>query len=122
MSVTLQDRDGAIFKMSVWSWGLLHHTFVLADLFDDDTSARLRAGQVVLSEQQVEALVAHLEEGLLPEIPPGQRLLHDFTLTRDPDDGTFHRDHLERNYSLDHSVLTDLIAFLKQAVPPITRR
>jgi hypothetical protein len=122
MSITLQERDGARFTMSVWSWGLLHQTFVLADLFDDDTTARLRVGQGVLAEQDVDALLAHLEEGLLPELRPGERMLHDFTVTREPDDGTFHRDDLERNYSLDHSVLTDLIAFLKQAAPPLTCR
>jgi hypothetical protein len=122
MSITLQDRDGGLFTMSVWNWGLLHHTFVLAELFDDDTSARLRVGQGVLAEQHVDALVAHLEEGLLPELRPGERLLHDFTVTREPDDGTFHRDDLARNYSLDHAVLTGLIGFLKQAVPPVTCR
>jgi hypothetical protein len=52
-------------------------------------------------------------------LAPGQRLLHDLSVTDEPDDGAFHRDRLEKNYSLHHDVLVAVIQFLRETGGPI---
>jgi hypothetical protein len=67
----------------------------------------------------VAEIAGFLKEVVLPLLKPGERLLHDFTVTSEPDDGTFHRDQPERNYSLHHEVLLAVIAFLEESEPPV---
>jgi hypothetical protein len=122
MSITLEDSAGNLLKVNAWNWGMLHHTVVLAFLYDDDTSARLRNGRAVLTGEKVVALLAHLEETLLPALQPGERLLYDLSVTGEPDDGTFYRDELEKNYSLHYEVLTAIIEYLRTAEPPVICR
>ena len=42
------------------------------------------------------------------------------TVTSEPDDGTFHRERLELNYSLRRDVLVGVVEFLKAATGQVT--
>jgi hypothetical protein len=49
----------------------------------------------------------------------GERLLADGTVTDVPDDGTFYRDDLTKNYSVRRETLVRIIDFLRSATGPV---
>jgi hypothetical protein len=125
MSIDLVDSQGRSLTVNAWNWGLLHFTIECARpaLFPDaDFRDRLRSGGAELSTDQVGLLCQYLDEVVLPRIGPGQRMLHDLSVTNEPDDGTFHRDQLEKYYSLHHDVLVSVIRFLRDAHAPVAVR
>jgi hypothetical protein len=46
-------------------------------------------------------------------------MMFDFSITSEPDDGAFFGDELEKNYSLRHDMLVNIINFLATAHAPI---
>jgi hypothetical protein len=88
-------------------------------LGDEQLLEQLRFGGVELSAAEIEVIVGYLREVVLPKIQPGQRMLSDFSVTSAPDDGTFHRDALEKNGSLHHDTLAAVIEFFDQARAPV---
>ncbi len=122
MSIILSDVQDRSLDVNAWNWGVLHFAVSCAKppLFaGSDVLARLRSGGAKLSADQVELLYHYLKEVVLPRIEPGHRMLHDLSVTDEPDDGTFYRDELERNYSLHHDVLVSVIDFLRDAQAPV---
>jgi hypothetical protein len=124
MSITLVDGPDRSLKVDAWNWGVLISTIEQARpaLFQDVELRRMRSGGAELPAGAVELLRRHLEASVLPRIGPGERMLHDLSVTDEPDDGTFHRDQLERNYSLQREVLVTVIDFLSSARGPVTLR
>jgi hypothetical protein len=89
-------------------------------VFDDpDFLKLLRRGSVTLSKEQVDKLFDYLLKAVFPRLKPGQRMLADFSVTDEPDDGTFHKDDLKKNYSLSCEVLLIILEFLHEGKPPI---
>jgi hypothetical protein len=121
LGITLEDSQGKSISVNAWNWGVLHFTVTCArpKFLKDDFLGNLRFGGVSLSEDQSATLLNFLEEVVLPRLKPGQRMFYDLSVTDEPDDGTLHRDNLEKNYSLHHSVLVSVIEFLRNAQPPI---
>ena len=122
MSVTLTDNERNSLRVNAWNWGVLHYTLVCSKppLFDDEELLTLlRSGGAELAEVDVELVAYYLRQVVLPMIKPGERMFYDLTVTDEPDDGTFYRDDLERNYSLHHDVLMAVIEFLEQAIAPV---
>lgn len=122
MSFTLQDAKDDDFRLNAWNWGVLHHLVVRAAILPDQVwePARYNAG-AELDTEQIGVLADFLEQSLLPRLQPGERMYHDGSVTDEPDDGTFYREEGEmwKNYSLHHSVLIGVIAFLRQAEAPV---
>jgi hypothetical protein len=124
MSIRLTDSKGQSLKVNAWNWGVLHYAVECAKLplFDDEgvLGPLLYGGtNLELDEGQVRKLHDFLSEVLLPKIPSGHRMTTDFSITSEPDDGTFNRDDLAKNYSLRHNVLVNIINFLATAHAPI---
>jgi len=122
MSVILTDSDEKSLQVNAWNWGVLHYALVCCKpkLFEDEQLLeQLRFGGVELGEGEINAMRDYLREVILPRIQPGERMFLDFTVTDKPDDGTFYRDELEKNYSLHHSVLVEVIEFLDHAKVPV---
>jgi len=122
MSITLTDRAGKSMTVNAWNWGVLDHTLICAKpklLDDTDLMEQLRSGGVELGKSEAKTIRDHLRTAVLPILEPGERLLADFTVTNEPDDGTLHRDELTKNYSLHYDVLVAVIEFLDRANPPI---
>ena len=123
MSIILEDALGKTIKVNAWNWGVLHFAVACAKppvFEDEDFLGRLRyGGGVTLSKEQADSLFEYLTEVVLPRLKPGQRMLTDFSVTDEPDDGTMHRDDLEKNYSLHHEVLVSVLHFLHEAQAPI---
>jgi hypothetical protein len=119
MSIRIQDNSGISIKVNAWNWGVIWYTLDLGRMFDERMLANLRHGGASLSETEKNQLLDHLENFLLPMMSPGQRLLMDLSTTDKTDDGTFYRECLENNYSLQYDILVDIITFLKHATAPI---
>lgn len=122
MSVILEDARGESLQVNAWNWGVLHFALEHAkpQLLEADTLTLMRSGGATLNERDILFVAAFLERVLLPRIGPGMRMMPDFSVTDAPDDGTFHRDDLAKNYSPHHDVLTSLIAFLAKAQAPLS--
>ncbi len=73
----------------------------------------------MLSQELVDRLCVYLVGAVLHKLRPGQRMLMDFSVTNEPDDGTFYRDDLEKNYSLHYNVLVSILDFLHEAEAPV---
>jgi len=114
----LWDEAGHDIHVNAWNWGALHWAVGRAEppVFEAQVWEPLRYNLgASLSELQVAELRQYLEGALLPRISAGCRMKIDLSVTDQPDDGTFHREKLEENYSLHHQVLVNVIAFLKEA-------
>ncbi len=102
---------------------MLHYAVTCAKppIFEVEVLCLLRYGGVHLErdEDQVRKLHDFLSEVIRPTIPLGQRMTFDFSITSEPDDSTFYRDDLGKNYSLHHDVLVNIINFLATAHAPI---
>jgi hypothetical protein len=125
MSITLTDSQGRSITVNAWNWGVLHYTVERSRpaLFPDEQFLEgLRYGWVELSSVQADLLRRYVQDAVLPLLKPGQRMLFDLSITDEPDDGTFYRDHLEKNYSLQYETLVSVIEFLRDGVPPIAVR
>jgi hypothetical protein len=122
MSVSLQDSQGKILEVNAWNWGMLHFVVTCSTipLFDNETLENLRYGGIELLDREIRVLHDFLEAVVLPRIESGHRMLSDLSVTNEPDDGTFHRDDLSKNYSLHHDVLVQVIDFLANAKTPIS--
>jgi hypothetical protein len=92
----------------------------LVELFSDEKLLfMLRHGGAELSHEQVVDLYTFLEDEVLPRLQPGQRMFFDLSITDEPDDGTFFRDDLDKNYSLQYEVLLSVIDFLRTTKAPV---
>ena len=122
MSVTLEDARGESLQINAWNWGVLHFAVACAKppLFDDEEFLELlRHGGATLTQNQAADMCKYLQQVVLPRMSAGQRMMFDFSVTSEPDDGTFYRDDLSKNYSLRYQVLKSVIAFLQNAQAPI---
>jgi hypothetical protein len=122
MSIRLTDGTGQSLKVNAWNWGMLHYAVTCAKppLFDnEDVVVGLRYGGVELGESQTRKLHDFLNEVIRPMIPNGERMMFDFSITSEPDDGTLYQDDLRKNYSLRHDVLMSVINFLATAQAPV---
>jgi hypothetical protein len=124
MGVIITDLDDPQheLRLSWWAWRPLLQVILASDVIkDDDDGVRLAAINVtdVLEADSHEAhLIAdYLEQNVLPNVKPGERVLHDGTITATPDDGVLHRDPTEsdQNYSVDYNTLVGFIRFCKQS-------
>ncbi len=123
MTLILKAADGRDCVVNGWNWGVLHRVVELAGVFPDEVWGPKRSnGGGELDGAQVATLAGFLEREVLRFLEPGERLLANGEITNVPDDGTFHRDEDElwRNYSLHHSVLVDVIRFLREADGPVS--
>lgn len=103
------DQD---LNVNVWRWGA---TMTLIQ-----QSNILEPGVEIFGERMVFAkedscinLANWLESHILPGLRHGSRIKLDGTVTSEPDDGTFHRDDLADNYSVDREWLLEFLLFLR---------
>jgi len=54
-----------------------------------------------------------LERNVLTVLTEGSRIKQTGAITSEPDDGTFHRDDLAENYSVDREWLLEFVKFLR---------
>jgi hypothetical protein len=121
MSVLLTNSQGQSLSVNAWNWDVLHFTVTCAKvpLFDKETIDALRFGGIDVTDRHVRILRDFLQQDVLPRLKPGQRMFTDLSVTDEPDDGTFYRDDLAKNYSLHYEVLVEVIEFLSNSKTPI---
>jgi hypothetical protein len=119
VSIVLVSANGDL-KVSAWTWGPIHDVVASAGILPADRWEMTRYNcSTELDEQQAATLADFLESSVLARLGAGERLLADGTVTDLPDDGTFHRDDLSRNYSVRREMLVRIIDFLRAAKGPV---
>ncbi len=121
MSFTLIDigKDGYEFRASVWSW---RTTLEIIRSLDIINSTKLRLmesnGNGVKIEQKEAHLIGKaLYDEILPKLEPNKRMFINFTITDEPDDGTFYRapEEMWKNDSVSYQWLKDFADFCLQS-------
>jgi hypothetical protein len=107
------DSDIEDLNVNSWPWGA---TMALIQ-----QSNILKAGVEIYGDRMVFArmdscarLADWFEGQVLSNLERGSRIMSDGTITTDPDDGTFHREAIADNYSVDREWLLDFVSFLRQ--------
>jgi hypothetical protein len=119
VSVRLVSASGDL-KVSAWTWGPIHHLVAAAGILPAGLWDMTRYNcSAELDQQQVATLADFLDSRILRRLSDGERLLADGTVTDVPDDGTFHRDDLAKNYSVHREMLVRIIDFLRAAKGPV---
>jgi hypothetical protein len=119
MSVVLVSANGEL-KVSAWTWGPIHDLVAAAGIMPADLWEMTRYNcSAELDRQQAVMLADFLEARILARLGHGERLLADGTATDVPDDGTFYRDDLSKNYSVRREMLVRIIDFLRAAKGPV---
>ena len=107
-------------KVSAWTWGPIHDLVAAAGILPAGLWNMTRYNcSAELDQQQAATLADFLESRVLVRLGDGERLLADGTVTDVPDDGTFHRDDLAKNYSVHREMLVRIIDFLRAANGPV---
>lgn len=100
--------------VNYWNW---HPTVELIErmgLVDKDRIALMHMPftGVRVTESEARAIGAKFRTEILPSIPETGRVLHDGSVTTEPDDGTMHYgDEAHKNYSATRSWLTKFADF-----------
>jgi hypothetical protein len=119
VSVRLVSASGDL-KVSAWTWGPIHDLVASAGILPADLWDVTRYNcSAELDQQQVATLADFLQARILVRLGDGERLLADGTVTDVPDDGTFYRDDLARNYGVRREMLVRIIDFLRAANGPV---
>jgi hypothetical protein len=74
----------------------------------------LTGGSGRLTKAQAQAFARALRTKVLPAIPAGGRMLYNGTITAEPDNGTFYREELEKNYTATKIWLENFCSFLER--------
>ena len=117
MGITLSARDRTVapFFVSFWHWGAIVEAVRRLDIVPSQVVDGLREPFTGsgLTEKQAHNVASAITRELLPNLHADARLLLDGTITEDPDDGTFHRIDVEKNYSTSRKVLDEFAAFCR---------
>ena len=108
------NRQIEAIKVSSWSWSttveLIRRSGILlvdSEIFEDSS-------YLEVPEPKAPLIADWIEQNILADVPTGSRVKLDGSLTSEPDDGTFHRDNLEENYSADTTWLVEFVNFLRK--------
>jgi hypothetical protein len=100
-------------KVSWWNW---RPTLVLIEasrLVDAERLALMgyNGSGVEITRSEARAIAEFLEERVLAHLAPGDRVRSDLSITDVPDDGTFYREDIARNYSASYDWLQRFVRF-----------
>lgn len=113
MGIDLFDRRTGeiIFSVNFWHYRAIVEAIRTLDVLSEATVDSLHASYQGngLSASQAKAVARALRRRLIPRLAPGERVLWGGGRTKEPDDGTYHRDPAEyhRNYSTNREVLEE---------------
>ena len=115
MSFTLTDLASDEHEINVngWNW---RPTLVLIGAFNLIDEGRFELMGFNATGVQIEVGEAHeigrrIRDEVLSKLRPGDRVLYDLSVTDEPDDGTFYRDELSKNYSATYDWLERFAEF-----------
>jgi hypothetical protein len=115
MSWTLTTPDGTRLHVNAWNWRATLALLERHELLDAETIELLGANfDVEVAGDDARRIAAFLAD-YLATMPPDGRVMLDGAVTTEPDDGTFYRDDLARNYSASADWLTSFRDFCRTA-------
>lgn len=101
----LEDDDKDLMA-NAWTWGPTVELLKQMNILDAERLEMIRYNcGTTVNQQEACQIGQFLKEKILPKIKPGDRVTLDLEVTDEPDDGTFHRDDLAKNYSTSYEWL-----------------
>lgn len=111
MTVMLMDNetDDVVFDVNFWHYRAIVEVIRSLQVLPDDYVDRLHEPFTGSGLTKDECLIVatELDVRLVPKLDQDDRLLLDGTVTKEPDDGVFHKTDVEwqRNYSTNRTVI-----------------
>jgi hypothetical protein len=111
----LKNKDNFLI-VNWWNWRPIVELIRVSGLVDRERLELMEfsGGGPKITEEESQKLAQFFEENVLSKIIPGERMLNNFSITSEPDDGTFYRDNQSLNYSVTYEWLNKLTGFLKE--------
>jgi hypothetical protein len=115
MSWTLETPDGTEVNINSWNWRATLALLERHGVLDEEKLELLGYNITVqVTGEETRRIAAFLDD-YLTGLPGDGRVMLDGSVTTEPDDGTFHRDDLAKNYSATASWLTEFRDFCRAA-------
>ena len=109
----IAENDIDDLNVNVWRWGATMPLIQQSNILEPEVE--------IFGERTVDArmetcikLADWLELNILTKLEVGSRIKQTGEITCKPDDGTFYRDDLSENYSVDREWLLQFVAFLRE--------
>jgi hypothetical protein len=114
MGFVLSDLGKQLNDLGVngWNWRPTIELIRLANILNEQQLEWMgyNAG-CEIEQKEAYQIGQYLQEKILPKLSEGDRVEYDLTITDVPDDGVFHRDQLEKNYSAKYEWLVEFTTF-----------
>jgi len=123
MSFILQDtaREDNSLQLNAWHWKTILVMLEVAEVLPTEKLHLMGVSGAcpTVSEEEVRSIATGLREKVIPLFAVDDRIFIDGTVTKEPDDGTFHRGETEwhLNYSTNGAVLRELCSFCESCGP-----
>ena len=114
MSFILADIvDGSKeIQVNAWNWGPTVELIRSLSVLDAHRSETIRYNLATeVSADEAKMIGLFIRDMILTQLGPMERITLDLNVTDEPDDGTFHRDDLAKNYSATRSWLKRFSVF-----------
>jgi len=100
-------------NVNVWRWGATMPLIQQSNILEPDVEI-IGDRMVIAKMDSCIKLANWLERDILTQLSDGTRIKQTGEITSEPDDGTFHRDNLAENYSVDREWLRQFVFFLRE--------
>lgn len=106
-----QDESKSIYT-TAWNWGPTVELLKLMNVLDEDRLELIRYNcGVEVNTEEARQIAEFIIIQVLSKITPEERVTYDLKITDEPDDGTFHREDLAKNYSATYDWLKEFSEF-----------
>jgi hypothetical protein len=108
----LPNNEVEDLEANAWQWGATMQLIVRSNFLEQ--GVEIFGDRMVFARpESCVKLADWLEENVVCDLQPDSRVTMSGEVVLEPDDGTFHRDDLADNYSVDRKWLFRFISFLR---------
>ena len=114
--ITDNKDESKEISTNAWNWGPTVELLKKMDILDEERLELIRfnCGTEVTTEE-AHKIGTFIREKILSRLEQNERVMLDMTVTDEPDDGTFHRDDLGKNYSASYDWLKKFSDFCMES-------
>ncbi|WP_020406198.1 hypothetical protein [Hahella ganghwensis] len=117
MGISLFDKEteDICFSINFWHWRAIVEEIRRLNLFSDALVDSLHEAYCNngLSKEECSLVAQTLRAQVIPKLSETERILLNGERTEEPDDGEFHREQIEKNYSTNKAVLLKFVECLE---------
>lgn len=109
----IAENDIEDLNVNVWRWGATMTLIQQSSILEPEIEI-FSERMIIAKAESCIKLADWLELNILANLPDASRIKQSGTIANEPDDGTFYRDDLSENYSIDREWLLQFITFLRK--------